>query len=310
MGVEGLQVFIKKRYNLYKPLPNNFHTDHIYIDVNNYLHKTITKKPNIQNVEINALKRLKHFLNEIIYSTKIRHTIFFSVDGPGPRSKMTTQRERRLKNLNLHKLLYYINKNRDEETGENDINLLKHDYDYLEGLELNVGFSTLNFTPGTSFMGLLKSFFIYYTKNKLSFAKNVFISAADRMGEGEWKIFQHINNSNYNLNDIITIASNDSDMILFCLLSKYNNIQILNKESNQVLYVNQLREAIYKESGINDRQAIIDFVLLSFLMGTDHLPKVSSFKMQNGWNEYCKLKKPLYNQETKLFNYENLSQVI
>ena len=132
--------------------------------------------------------------------------------------------------------------------------------------------------------------------NKLNFKYE--INDNNNGGEGDFKIFNEINNIDQ---DKICILSKDSDMILLSyslILKKNINIDIIiNLRPIEIIDVNRL---------INDNKSY-DYILITMLLDNDYLPKISNINYESLVKTYKIYKKDNENIIiNNKINYDNL----
>ncbi|EGC29891.1 hypothetical protein DICPUDRAFT_158467 [Dictyostelium purpureum] len=307
MGIDGLSNFFKTGYKESRFTNLEIeNVDHICFDLNSVLYSL--KKPTVTNI-----LNIEEKLDQEIRKFNPRQSAFFSLDGPAPVSKMPLQKENRIKrNSEVIENLKYFAIQKKEISDDKDKHLLEFvDDNLIEGTEYRS-----NISPGTRFMGCIKSFLYYYlTKQRLgNFPQKAYISGADRAGEGEWKIFEYLNNSKYNVNDKVVIFSSDSDLIISALLSKFNYIFLYN--GSQIIDISKIKEKFFKltnsETDEEKRQVLVDFTVLSMFSGSDHFPKLLFFDLKKSWDIYlkCSNGKRLYDEKTAELNLELLRTII
>ncbi|KAF2078160.1 hypothetical protein CYY_000544 [Polysphondylium violaceum] len=175
-------------------------------------------------------------------------------------------------------------------------------------------FSSLNFTPGTHFMVDLKNDLINFLKTSdirtLSKLNDIYISGADRLGEGEWKIIQHIKKMNHPVDSPIGIISNDSDFILYGLI---NNFNITFVSPTFTIHIPTLKQSIQDSVPLSKdpEQVIVDFVFLSLLtIGSDYLPGVRDWGFDAIWEQYRKTPLAIFDLQSNTINHKTLLQLI
>eukprot|EP01132_Coremiostelium_polycephalum_P003696 gene3696-4605_t len=269
MGVNGLPLYLKTYFPQFqKTIPSDYETDHLYIDINNILHVIVRKRP----VTIDIIPMIRDKIIQILKVSKPRKSVFLSIDGPGPYSKIVKQRERRYEYLNIP-----------ENT-----------------------FNNLLFTPGTEYMSVLKKRLSKLcTDLSANFNIDFYLSGSDSYGEGEFKIFQHINNHEES-DSLFSVYGNDSDMVLFGLLSNKKRINILSFEnSDSVRDIDHLKQLISEMSKRQDKiQMYYDFVFLQILKGNDLIPGLRNYNFNDIWKIYCECAGGV---EDGIFDYRNNS---
>ena len=134
------KVFGSKILEEYPPLNKNEQMDHIYFDLNNILYTIAMKAKTEEEFSSLFLQKIIQTLKNYPAGTK---TIFFAIDGPAPRAKLLTQRERRFK----PKIASIFGKSTKKQ--------------FL--------INPLNFTPGTQFLENLKEKLKEFCLNSLVF---------------------------------------------------------------------------------------------------------------------------------------------
>jgi hypothetical protein len=161
-----------------------------------------------------------------------------------------------------------------------------------------------------------------------------YISGADREGEGEYKIFEHIRHceSIHNANpihhkfchdDSFLIVGNDSDLVALSLLEHGKNIsflRVLNMNLTHLYNINDIRNSILQNILGDPEKTVEDFVFLALLNGSDYLPKLMGYNFLKAWRYYKYLKsQPQYEQvhiiaaksiDSFVYNLTFLSQIL
>lgn len=255
------------------------------------------------------LQRIHEYIS-IIRPTKL---VYIAFDGVAPYAKMKQQRKRRYKNVYCQ-----------ETPDDSNINLPPQEQIW----------NNCFITPGTKFMNKLSDRLyqeFYQSSRKYKHCKldskcnyksnaKVIVSASDKPGEGEHKIFQYIrDNSSMFSNHRIALYGLDSDLLMLSLLHcshckniyifrelpEFDNIKSILKTMpwynskleydsiNQHVKRNQIENELLfmdilaysneiKTLFISCPPTIIDdFVFLCFLFGNDFLPSFPSFSLKN-----------------------------
>lgn len=224
-----------------------------------------------------------NFYNDIIDKTieKIQMYIdqikpsftFIAFDGVAPVSKMEQQRNRRYKSWFETSIMSKI-KNKEDTDKE----------------------PTCIFTPGTEFMNKLsEKINVHFSNNK-----KVCVSAADIHGEGEHKLFNHLQ-KNSNVNENVIVYGLDADLLMLSLynlkhcknlfvfreapdfenlLKKINENEIIIKDEPWFLDIGKLKSALLHSIGTNDPHRIHDYIFMCFLLGNDFLPHFPSINIR------------------------------
>jgi len=213
---------------------------------------------------------LIHLIDVILRSYRPKKTLFLAFDGPGPRAKIVTQRARRL------------------NTAEEEASLKQKDS--------IPPVSSLQFTPGTDFMDDLKDDICAFVSSKVRDGQEYYVSASDKEGEAECKIFSHISSLPKVPNEKIMVVGNDGDFILFALRSpRAKDISLLRSNKFRVceLKINEIRESLVSSFPERkpelDDALINDFIFLNILQGNDYIPKLRWGSVL--WDYYRELKR-------------------
>jgi len=160
--------------------------DHVCFDMNPILHTACRKASTVEAAVFRVYRELDATLKVLIP----RKSVVLAFDGPGPYAKLLTQRKRRGKASKVSKY----------------------------------ALSSLNITPGTTFMHEVKQACMYYVCVRLAMSykfRNVafYLSGADVPGEGEVKILEWIHNlmgdsTKHSWEDSIMIVGGDADLVL------------------------------------------------------------------------------------------------
>ncbi|KYQ91901.1 hypothetical protein DLAC_07138 [Tieghemostelium lacteum] len=180
-------------------------------------------------------------------------------------------------------------------------------------------FNTHHITSGSEFMNqLMKDMekFIETSLGKRHFSDTAYyLSPSSRHGEAEFKIFQYINENQ----DLLKtqnhyIISQDSDSIFYALLSPLSNIKILktSPSGDLVIDIDSLRKKILTQIDPkqNPKQALIDFVLLDIINGSDLLPAIRSTDFLQMWNHYRTGTGCIFNQSDNSLNLKYLNEIL
>eukprot|EP01080_Neovahlkampfia_damariscottae_P001850 gene1850-991_t len=250
--------------------------DHIYFDLNNLLYGIAMKAKTEDEFASLLMKKIIQTLKNYPAGTK---TIFLAIDGPAPRAKLLTQRERRFKPSSASK--------------------------FGKSTKKQFLINPLNFTPGTDFLNRLKQKLKEFCLNSLVFRlkysnTKFFISGADCLGEGEFKIFEHMKTLNQTKSENILVVGSDSDLILFGMKNlKKKKIFIL-KEKDNLFNTFEIKHELLKrkkkgmENGSeHGNRTVDDFIFLTLLNGNDYFPKLKGINYVSTLENYLKSKKYL-----------------
>ena len=155
-------------------------------------------------------------------------------------------------------------------------------------------------SPGTEFMFHLDSAITsWITKTKEIPANTIYSSHMDP-GEGEHKIFHYLREGkvvNPEANHVMYGA--DGDLFLLSLLSPLNHIYLVKEDLKKTYNIDKLKKLIHQklDFGKTDRKIILqDFVLLTFFIGNDFLPKMPNMADSN---DSMIMLQDLYRKEAK-----------
>lgn len=238
----GIPYYFNYLITKYKSIFNTHpkHTQYLYIDFNSVIHNVANVSNTNSHTDIiqNIIKEVQNIVENIIIPSNL---LFIAVDGMCPIAKMIQQRKRR-----------YLNTwNKTVSQNEWNSNIV---------------------TPGTDFMKELDAALNRFaSENKYPF--KTIISTSQEYGEGEHKIFQHLNTL---CGKNCVIMGMDADLIMLSLLHKDNNI-LLSRDATTCINIENLRQSIEIEFEID----VLSYIVLCFFMGNDFLPPLSYFSIRN-----------------------------
>ena len=276
-------------------IKNKIHTDILLFDGNSIIYeayysiKDEYKNRSTSYFEEKIFEYVSQKINEIVDKFIVHQHVVFFLDGVAPIAKLRQQRERRYKSWIRSKVL-------NESSSWN----------------------TCNITPGTHFMNKLDSFLENeFMKLNASSKRQIKYHMYGSLyaGEGEQKLFDWLR-SHYNINerrqykwkeqvkDKICVYGLDSDLIMLSLLHQnyFQNIFLyretpeyisnlhfsLDPDSSYVIYMYNLTKEITKsiytkiEYNIkNEYFAVMNYVILFFLLGNDFIPHNPSLCIRN-----------------------------
>ena len=191
-------------------------------------------------------------IESLISLTKAKH-VYLAIDGIPPKAKMKQQRQRRHKS----------------------------------SLERTV-WDTNAITPGTFFMKRLNE----RLHQRYDNVENIVISDSSEVGEGEHKIFAHLNNIVNK--DNIVVYGLDADLIQLGLVHNYDHLYLLRERTqyniedcdNDYIYLsiksleNHIKRDINITSKIDDRVIINDYIFLCMLLGNDFINHIESLNLR------------------------------
>lgn len=224
---------------------------------------------NREEIEELIWNKITNYIDNMIEIVGATH-LYVAIDGVAPMSKIQQQRQRR------YKYLYDLTRIYTETKIEDNNHLPK---------------TSIELTPGTEYMERIHKNMVNYIKNKTDI-KYIYSSYHDP-GEGEHKILQYIKQHELSQNkkNKIIIYGLDADLLFLALsinINKhdYNNIYIMreatifnkNNKSDLFNYVSiSALSKLITSFNIN----IPDFILLSYLVGNDFLPRICGLDIKN-----------------------------
>ena len=287
MGIERFFSSINKKFNIIQDINfpySKIKTSHLFIDFNSIIHVISSKisynsKQDI-SIEKLIIDEVKNYVINLLtnnFDKNYLKFIMIAIDGVPSKAKMVEQRKRR-----------YM--------GELIKILLDNDN--------NTKWNKNNISPGTYFMDLLSremnsKDFLIQIKNNCPQLNKVLVSDIYYFEEGEKKITNCINNMKFSKDDIITIYSPDSDVILLALILKISTSRIFIYRHDQqksdknyvfnLINIEKLKTSIDKYIDLNKEipksKKINDIVLIFTIFGDDFLPKIKSYDVKNDINK-------------------------
>ncbi|KAG2374952.1 hypothetical protein C9374_010326 [Naegleria lovaniensis] len=255
-----------------------------------------------------VLDQVMRYLNHF----HMRESIFIAIDGPAPRSKLLTQKSRRYLSSPTtnagNTFVSFLNISEYDET----VQLTPVQKIYLDLIQKNViherkekkAISSTWFVPGTIFMedtylllGHLGAILLGSGKFESKHSKGLtfYLSPAEREGEGEFKIIEHIYATNtkerHPKRDLI--ISGDSDFVLFALnLPPHRHVTLVkDMPSTYHLYdITKLKNIIATQCNTTSDQelsrVIKDITFLSMLSGNDYISRLKRYEPKQYLDEY------------------------
>ena len=268
MGIPSYFVHIVKNHsNIIKKFQTkDINIDNLYIDSNSIVYDAIRHIE--YNMDDNNFERkLVNWVSERItyYIDLIQPTqrVLIAFDGVAPVAKLEQQRNRRYKT--------WFTK------------------EYVSNKETKKSWDTTAITPGTNFMDILCAGINNHFKNKYKNLQ-IIISASDKYGEGEHKIYQYIRDERrYHYDTNTVIYGLDADLIMLTLIhTKISPNLYLFRETphfissvnsnllpdeHYVLDIYELGQKLNEQMSPNqDKDCICDYIFLCFLLGNDFMP--------------------------------------
>ena len=207
MGIQNFHKWIKQTYpNARQTLHSSIKVEHVYIDLNFYLHNAVYNSKSLNNL----FNRLYGIVINALSKVTPTKSITFASDGAAPYAKLILQRARRL---------IMLRNTKDAE------------------LENTEAITSLDFTPGTKFMiNLEKSLKTFFERIQKKYPVQI-NKYLDGPGEAEMKLFNHMNQLlKENNNEQHIIFSNDADVMVIAMSNdNYDKINVVVKTQDYEL---------------------------------------------------------------------------
>eukprot|EP01122_Echinamoeba_exundans_P016408 TRINITY_DN8301_c0_g1_i1.p1 TRINITY_DN8301_c0_g1~~TRINITY_DN8301_c0_g1_i1.p1 ORF type:complete len:779 (+),score=98.24 TRINITY_DN8301_c0_g1_i1:135-2471(+) len=256
--------------------------NHVMVDLNHVLYHLASSASDEELIETTVA-----YLDDMLSLFPATKSVFVALDGPGPRAKFLVQRERREKNA-----------------------------------ERNPEVNTLKYTPGTEFMAKLQLATCAWAAQRASTPENkgikFFVSGADREGEGEFKIYQHLmdieflqdfsdvapvsQDKNPAPKDSVLLLGTDSDLVVSGFrLQILKNVDIcvmrmLTRRELQMIDLRQLHTLMFGDLQGDPLMMIDDVTLLSLLSGSDYTPRLLGYSFKKAFLHYRALRQKVANK--------------
>jgi hypothetical protein len=191
------------------------------------------------------------------------------------------------------------------------------------------GADSLQITPGTTFMLRMQQLLDWYSTTRAAGAGGIFkshqpiilVSAANVNGEGELKLLQHVHavlqaSAPASSPPSFLLIGPDADLLLLALASGTPRCDVLTTDSkgaHKLFAVRKLCDAIVAQLGAHQPHAApplfdhippsvpcsfrvelgglcqLDFLVISFLMGNDYIPKLRGAQLPRLWRTLVSL---------------------
>lgn len=245
--------FLKKRYSsssgiLVNKLPDETNISSFSLDMNSLFHEISQLSFKESNDEQKFFELLSAKIIELIVSVNPTDLLILAVDGVAPMSKIIQQRSRRYKSILREK---------------------------------NPNFDSNSITPGTDFMIRLDNYLSDWITNDLSktFKFKIIYSSHLVPGEGEHKIMDYIRAGLLKKDGVHVIYGMDADLIVLSLISGLDHVFLLRQDIEDIIDIGNLRKQLLTELTSDNRpEAIFDFAIMSFFVGSDFLPVSPGFE--------------------------------
>lgn len=289
--------------------------DHVLFDLNGIVHRACRKCPSEKKVMEDIVSELDSLLLLFPATT----SVLIALDGVGPTAKLMEQRKRRIDKVlkdvrdaqalipgsaeNLRRLELC---RMQAERGKAVPPSKKHKMKSTDSLQV---------TPGTMFMLRLRRVLEWYSVSRACGVAGVFashvpiilVSAADVSGEGELKLLQHVHAvlRTPRLHDArlpsFLLVGPDADLLLLALASGTPRCDVLTMDAkgcHKLFTVQALCDVFLRQLSNpppHDSSARLggfhqlDFLVVSFLMGNDYIPKLRGAKLQHLWGTLARL---------------------
>lgn len=245
-------------------------------------------------------KDLDRIVTQIV---KPKVSVYMAIDGVAPRAKLNQQRSRRFRSA------------KDMAEATKDLPKQSNEDGSMKGPDV---FDSNCITPGTEFMARVSEVIKYFIRKKIKedplwHDLQIIFSGHEIPGEGEHKIMEHIRmmrtQPGYQANTRHCIYGQDADLIMLGLVTHEPHFTILRevidfsggfrnknalktvkkftKESDfQLLHLSVLREYLNlefcKRTSYDVERTIDDFVFMTFLVGNDFLPHLTTLDIGEG----------------------------
>ncbi|CAG8590494.1 11830_t:CDS:10 [Funneliformis mosseae] len=249
--------------------------DNLYLDMNGIIHICCNQdKGSSPATEEEMMMKICDHTERIFDMIRPQKVLYIAIDGVAPRAKMNQQRSRRFRSAQEAQEEAQKRRSRGQS-----IDTEKKSFD------------SNCITPGTLFMAIvalsLRNWIAYKLNNDPGWSNlKVILSDASVPGEGEHKITQFIRvqrASNPNTRHVI--YGSDSDLIFLALATHEPHFRVLRENQQKsvfdIINVQVFREYLKKELEVsslpwsfNLKNAIDDWVFLSFFVGNDFLPHI------------------------------------
>ena len=248
---------------------HKFHN--LYLDSNSIIYDSVREiekagkmnpvpAENFQAISATVCSKIQKYIDEIRPS----NTVYIAFDGVAPFAKMKQQRTRRFRAAFME----------------------------YHGIIPKPLFSTIQITPGTDFMIFLSK----YVNKHFAKKANIIVSASDKPGEGEHKLFQYIReNPEKHIRENTLIYGLDADLLMLSIFHhEMSNLFVyreapdfakslnadLENGASYILDITPLCSSILIEMGCSQHARIYDYAFLCFMLGNDFLPHLPALNIR------------------------------
>ena len=221
---------VRLPFDATKPVPDGFHCDNLYLDLNGIIHPASHPEDGPQpKTEEEMYENVAYAIDKLFRAIRPRQLLYIAIDGVAPRAKMNQQRARRFRAAQEARELQELEANiRSEiEKGGEKAPPIKKPWDS------NV------ITPGTPFMLRLSEYMRFYIRKRLSENEawkqiRVIFSDASIPGEGEHKIMEFVRlqraQPRYDPNIVHVLHGLDADLIMLGLATHEAHFYVSREE--------------------------------------------------------------------------------
>lgn len=293
----------------------------------NILGKNFNK--NLTTIDLLTFLKIYYFIKQklnSIHYIEFVNNIFLFFDGIPSYSKILEQRRRRTKNY-LESNIRKKNFRKNFDNMINDIYTKNGlSYNYFEWLNDKYSIDK-SFGPSSDIILNLETFLKkFYKKNNLEDINyNLHICSGKVFGESDYKIFKYI--SQKNIKNNIYIHTCDSDFLHLILVQqcyynifqkkiKFNLIRYYSKNLQIVQHISaekiikdilKIINKIYQNDD-NNYLLVLDFLLLCYFFGNDHLPSCDWFGPELTLDEIIIILKKS-NNDKNIISYESKNEI-
>ena len=290
MGIPSYFSYIVKNHaNIIKRFERNtMQISNLYLDCNSIIYDAVhgINFNKLDDTDVNTIIRnVLCKIDEYIYLIKPSQFIFIAFDGVAPVAKLEQQRGRRYKSLYQNQIMKNIFKDTKPDP-----------------------WNTTAITPGTNFMAELNQRVkLYFNVPSKYNVESIILSASDRFGEGEHKLFDFIRcNPKYHTKEHNTVIYGlDADLIMLCInhLPISSNIYLFRETPHFIKTINsqlepnetylmdipELARIITLDMNNGQKLTTIqqdnrkyDYIFLCFFLGNDFMPHFPAVNIRTG----------------------------
>jgi 5'-3' exonuclease len=245
----------------------------LYLDSNSVIYDAIRELQKAGEIRSNIADNYKPIsalvckkIQEYIDAVRPSNTVYIAFDGVAPLAKMNQQKTRRYRSVFMEK----------------------------HKIVSKAAFNSCLITPGTDFMEYLSEYTTtHYKKNA-----RVIVSAANKPGEGEHKLFQHIrDNKESHKGQNTVIYGLDADLLMLSIFhNEYTNLYVyreapefakslnadLENGEAYLLDITALCRSVCSEMDCrhNHPRRVYDYAFLCFMLGNDFLPHLPALNIR------------------------------